>query len=195
MATKRPKLKGKSIVLKRSKLLFKRELFQLLEAERERLTQFVPWINTIRNDLHMARWLQRMEAEWGTGKRWDYLIFFKDKEKKENVLVGNIACMNITAEDCELGFWLGQQYEGKGLTSEAINLLEGAIFGSLSVDKVTAKCDARNERCKALLLRNGYSLAPTQRRYRTSTKAWEDVESYTKLLHQEIKEKVVRTND
>jgi len=174
----------------RSKLCHKSALLRLIDANRAQLEQFVPWVNTVKNDVQMSRWLQRMEADWADEKRFDYLIFVQPPAnasgaEKVKVLVGNIACMNVDgSESCELGFWISPAYEGKGLMSEALALVEEMIFRSKRVRQLAIKCDARNDRCKQFAQRHDYICSDdlTRKRFLSSSRTWEEAETYIKEI-------------
>ena len=71
-------------------------------------------------------------------------------------LIGDCAAMP-QADDprqCEIGFTLAPEYQGRGYATEAVRLLAGYLFGR-GKHRITASCDARNAASAAVLERLG----------------------------------------
>jgi RimJ/RimL family protein N-acetyltransferase len=71
-------------------------------------------------------------------------------------LIGDCAAVP-QADDprqCEIGFTIAPEYQGRGYATEAVRLLAGYLFGR-GKHRITASCDARNAASAALLERLG----------------------------------------
>lgn len=108
------------------------------------------WVDKIITLDDEIKFIQTSDSWKGKPMR-SYGIFYKNK------YVGNIGAHSIVLADnkCELGYWIHHEYEGKGLVSEAISLLEKTLF-SAGFKRVEIYCDSKNNRSIKLAERNGY---------------------------------------
>jgi RimJ/RimL family protein N-acetyltransferase len=71
-------------------------------------------------------------------------------------LIGDCGAMprGDDPRQCEIGFTIAPQFQGRGYGTETVRLLAGYLFG-LGKHRITASCDARNAASVALLDRLG----------------------------------------
>jgi [ribosomal protein S5]-alanine N-acetyltransferase len=70
-------------------------------------------------------------------------------------IVGMISCARPLEYIAEIGFCVGRRWWGKGLASEALNMLMDALSADPDVYRVWATCHVDNERSARLLERAG----------------------------------------
>jgi len=73
-------------------------------------------------------------------------------------VVGMISCRRPVPHSVEIGYCLGKRWWGKGLLSEALEMLLGALESDRRVYRVWATCSPDNERSIRLLERAGFAL-------------------------------------
>jgi RimJ/RimL family protein N-acetyltransferase len=95
--------------------------------------------------------------------------------------VGACALLNMDSgrSSCELGYWLGREYWGKGYATEALRLLLKFAFGRAGIKEAIARTFAANSRSTRLLSSLGFSAgagpeANGEMTYRLSSKAYAD---------------------
>ncbi len=66
--------------------------------------------------------------------------------------------LNYSAKKCEIGFWLGKKFWGKGFGSEGVKMLLKFSFGNLGMNKVYARVFSDNLKASSLLERLGFKL-------------------------------------
>ncbi len=71
----------------------------------------------------------------------------------------------------EIGYWVRTSEEGKGYVSEAVRLLTTCAFTELGAQRVTIRCDARNERSRNVAMRQGYVFEGRLRNFIRDTSA------------------------
>jgi len=101
-------------------------------------------------------------------------------------LIGYCAAMP-DADDprqCEIGFTLAPDYQGRGYATEAVRLLAGYLFTVRGKHRITACCDARNAASAALLERLGMRREGHLRQSTWAKGEWTDDLLYA-LLHDE----------
>jgi len=91
----------------------------------------------------------------------------KNKERKminfvidiDGELVGSIGFSGIEKEHkAELGYWLGEDYWGKGIITEAIKIVEKYGFRELGLKRIQAQVFAFNKGSARVLEKNNYKL-------------------------------------
>ena len=145
-------IKGERIVLKKNAVEQAEEIFLCADSDREHLRPFLMWVDKVKTLDDEIKFIEGSDSWKGKPMR-SYGIFYKDK------YVGNIGAHSIVLADnkCELGYWIHSKYEGKGLVSEAISLLEKTLF-SAGFTRIEAYCATQNTRSIKLAERNGYKL-------------------------------------
>lgn len=95
------------------------------------------------------------EARQGT----DYTFFIFLREDGRETLVGGITLSNIrrrAAQFANLGYWMGEDYAGKGLMTEAVGLVVAYAFDSLLLHRVHAAFLPHNMASRRVLEKNGF---------------------------------------
>jgi ribosomal-protein-alanine N-acetyltransferase len=97
----------------------------------------------------------REEARAGT----DYTFFIFLHEGSREVLAGGITLSNIrrrAAQFANLGYWMGQDFAGKGLMTEAVGLVVAYAFDTLLLHRVHAAFLPHNMASRRVLEKNGF---------------------------------------
>ncbi len=115
----------------------------------------------------------RQEAEEGT----DYTFFIFLQDGRKEILAGGITLSNIrrrAAQFVNLGYWMGQNYAGKGLMSEAVGVVLPFIFETLDLHRVHAAFLPTNQASRRVLEKNGFAEEGYAERYLQINGRWED---------------------
>jgi len=73
--------------------------------------------------------------------------------------VGSIGLAHLVpGHKAEIGYWLGEEYWGKGIMTEAVKLLTQYAFEELGLARVYAGCFAWNKASQAVLEKAGFQL-------------------------------------
>jgi [ribosomal protein S5]-alanine N-acetyltransferase len=138
---------------------------ELRELSREELVPFEPrWSE---HELTRAAFAARMRiasqlAE--NGDAFNFLIF----ERAHGALAGGITLGNIrrgAAQAAEIGYWLGEPFQGRGLMADAVATILRFAFVSQRLQRVEAACIQENIRSEALLRRCGFQHEGIARHY------------------------------
>jgi ribosomal-protein-serine acetyltransferase len=128
------------------------ELYALIEANRERLTPWMPWAATqtlagtgafIRHALHSER--------IGDGFQRALVV---------DGAIGGIAGFHRLDREnlsSSIGYWLGARYEGAGVMSSAVSALLDQAFDEWGVHRVELRAAPDNTRSRALAERLGFA--------------------------------------
>ncbi len=116
-------------------------------------------------------WIQKRPALWLEGKDAVFAICLREadpgaeirsetgtptEQADSSILVGAIGLQIESADqNAELGYWLGKEYRGRGITTEAAHAIVEFGFESLALHKIFASYLARNPASGKILARIG----------------------------------------
>ncbi len=133
------------------------ELFALVDRNRERLRKWLPWVDGTKSaddTLKFIRESLRRHAETGEVVAG---IWHRGK------LAGTIG-LHIRGEArAMIGYWLGAEFEGKGIMTLACRAMLAHAFRDLGVERVEIFAEPRNARSRAVPQRLGFKREGTLR--------------------------------
>ena len=75
---------------------------------------------------------------------------------RDAALNGVIGVHRRAGQDYEIGYWFAARARGRGIATEAVRAVVGALTASRPGCSVVAECHPDNERSRALLRRTGF---------------------------------------
>ena len=133
-------------------------LYRLIEADRTYLEDWLPWVESIRTIDDERRWIERMASLDDRDREQPYAI------EHLGVVVGGIG---ITIEPMnhsgEIGYWLAEAMQGRGIATRACEALVDHAFRSRGLHRVFIRVAVENRRSRAVPERLGFVLEGTQR--------------------------------
>ncbi|MBW3583708.1 MAG: GNAT family N-acetyltransferase [Euryarchaeota archaeon] len=119
----------------------------------------------VRTKEDLAAWVEdrRAVVTHGTG------VAFLQRDRKTGHAIGSTSLFEYDAKNrlVEVGHtWLASTHRGSGVNLEAKRLLFAHAFDDLGLNRVQLKCDARNERSRAAILRIGATFEGVLRAHR-----------------------------
>ncbi len=115
----------------------------------------------------------RQEAEMGSD--YSFLIFSTAGDAE--TLVGGITLSNIrrrAAQFVNLGYWMGREFAGQGVMSEAVGLTLPFVFDSLELHRIHAAFLPGNTASRRVLEKNGFAEEGFATAYLQIDGRWED---------------------
>ena len=156
-------------------------LFRLMNAEYERLLNTMGGPRKNMNVAEQAERLAELETKRENGKEFPYCIFLTQPGQPD-VLAGTIGVHHVLASNCrgEFGYWLGAEFEGHGIMSEAVTAMEQACWDA-GFHHLQIRCASHNARSAAVPQRLGYTLDGRIREAWLHLDQWHDELVFTKL--------------
>lgn len=153
----REEITGQQVLLRRHTLSEAATQFAVVESERARLRQFLPWVDFTKTIDDELEYLKGCIDKWNGHQEFNFSIF--KIEKSGHIYIGNVGACNISWNHhrVEIGYWISKQYEGCGLMKDAVATLEGELF-ALGFNRIVIKCSTKNFRSATIPLRLGYRL-------------------------------------
>jgi [ribosomal protein S5]-alanine N-acetyltransferase len=119
------------------------------------------------------RRLRRYSRELKEDISYPFFLF----REVDDQLLGSLIISNVrrgVAQSCSLGYWVGKEYAGKGLMTEAARGVVPFVFDRLSLHRIEAACLLNNEPSQKLLRRVGFSDEGVARKYLRINGEWQD---------------------
>lgn len=171
-------LSGQRIILKMGDPADWRSWRYLREMSREFLTPWEPrWSRNALDYNFFCGVLRRNWREWREGTAYSFFIFLRNQDGAAGALVG---CINLNdvqhgvAKKGTLGYWMGMPYAGKGLMTEATQLVCNFAFDTVKLHRIEASCLPNNVPSIALLKRLGFEQEGYAKSYLEINGKWED---------------------
>ena len=127
-------------------------LFAMVEANRVRLSRWLPWPETTRAVDDIRAFIKRVRAQAQAGTGISFGLWWRDR------LVGVVSINWIDASNrsAAIGYWLAQEAEGHGLVTAAVSALLRHGFRTLKLNRIEIRAGVRNRRSRAIPERLGF---------------------------------------
>ena len=130
-------------------------LYAVIDSSRDFLSQFLPWPGECSSVEDVASRAEswEMQAQMGNGACWG--IF--EKTDAGLAVAGCIVVgwVRWAHRSAELNYWLGKDFTGRGLATEALRLVSRELF-SLGLNRLEISASVNNEKSCALACRCGF---------------------------------------
>jgi ribosomal-protein-serine acetyltransferase len=128
---------------------------EVLVANQERLARWEPWAVKPLVLEETRSFLEASVRNWLDGSELPVAIALR-KDGQWHVAGAASLRINSYARSGEVGYWIGSDYEGRGLITRTVATLLDQAFGPLGIDRVTLSTDPANERSRAVARRLGF---------------------------------------
>lgn len=153
-----PVLKGPRVILRGPQAKDYDAWRELRKSSRQFLKPYEPrWTEADLNRRAFRTRLWRGRDEARNGTDFSFLIF--ERAAAGEVLVGGLTVSNIrrrAAQFGTLGYWMGEQFAGRGLMSEAVSVLLPYYFDTLGLHRLHAAFLPHNTASRRVLEKNGF---------------------------------------
>lgn len=153
------------------------DIFNALNTQRSYLTKWLPFVSQTRTIEDTLRFVRTSMIDF---ERGDYVFTIV----YEGQFAGLIGFKDTDRENrrTELGYWLRQEYQGRGLMTEAVKALCRWAFRKQQMFRIQIKCATENARSRAIPERLGFVHEGTERGgARLANGRHTDLEVYSRL--------------
>ena len=123
------------------------EAFAEVDQNRERLRDWLPWVDTTRSPEDVRAFIERCAGS--EGKQRSFGIYV------DGVLAGNIGLSLDEDNAGEIGYWIAGAFEGRGLITEAARTLIRYGFEDRGVRRMQLTAAVENGRSRSVAERLG----------------------------------------
>jgi ribosomal-protein-serine acetyltransferase len=129
------------------------ELFRLVDENRAHLRGWLHWVDATTSAEDIRNYVRGMLLKMAEEKEYGFAILFQGE------LVGAIGLHLVQeAREAEVGYWLSEKAQGRGIVTRATRALVRFSFEDLGVNRVVIHCASDNARSQAVPERLGFSL-------------------------------------
>ena len=129
------------------------ELYELVDANRAYLREWLPWVDYERAVEDSRAFIKHALQQFASNEGFQLGIWYRGQ------LAGVIGYhpINWSNRKVEIGYWLAQSFQGKGLMTKACKTLVTYAFDELGLNKVSIQCATGNSRSCAIPKRLGFT--------------------------------------
>lgn len=153
-----PVLMGPNVTLRAPRPSDYMQWRTLRKESRDFLKPYEPrWSEADLSHRVYAARLKRGREEARAGTDYSFFIFLRDG--KQEPLVGGLTLSNVrrrAAQFVTLGYWMGRQYAGRGLMTEAVGTVLPFVFDTLGLHRIHAAFLPSNLASRRVLEKNGF---------------------------------------
>jgi ribosomal-protein-serine acetyltransferase len=109
----------------------KKELFSLIDTNRNYLRKWLPWLDDIRSIKDLEKQISTSIEDYLNGQGISYSIKLNDK------IIGNISLNWIDYDNrsCGVGYWISENYMGHGIMTKCCSRLIQHCFNDLNMHR------------------------------------------------------------
>lgn len=127
---------------------------QLAKDNFEYLEEWLAWPPVCKSQCDFEEFIQRSLHDYADGKSMVCAIFY------QNELVGNASfnTINRDLKKAEIGYWLAQPFQGKGVVTRVCQALINIAFSDLNMQKIQISVAVENKPSRSVCERLGMML-------------------------------------
>jgi ribosomal-protein-serine acetyltransferase len=128
--------------------------YQAVQESRQTLLPWLPWVPYNEDLAGCRRYAQACVHDWEQGTALRFTLRRRDRAE----LIGVISLESITRlhRGCDLGYWLHQEWTGKGLMLEALQTMIPYAFDTLGFHRIRAAAATDNLRSRRVIENLGF---------------------------------------
>ncbi|CAM3744616.1 Putative ribosomal N-acetyltransferase YdaF [Vibrio aerogenes CECT 7868] len=133
---------------------FAKDYLDIATSQRDYLSQWLAWPQFAQDRAFFLEFIQKSLIDYANGKSLTCAILF------EGQVVGNISfnSINHDLKKVEIGYWLSQKHQGKGIVSRAVAKLTDIAFTEMGMTKVQISAAIGNQPSRNVCERLGFKL-------------------------------------
>ena len=128
------------------------ELFSLTDANRDYLHRWLPWLDSIRRVEDTRAFVRAAQAQSSQNNGAQLAIRYHGR------IVGIVGHHQIDWRNrlTSLGYWIGEEFQGRGLVTTACQALMDHAFGEARLNRIEVRCAVGNAKSRAIPQRLGF---------------------------------------
>lgn len=171
---------GEAITIRIFEAAHTDDLHRLIERNRARLEEWLPWVAWSNSPVDTATHIHGAYERYLQSNGFSAGIWVKDR------LAGAIGLHDVNAphRSSSIGYWLAEDYVGKGVMTSACRALITAVFAAYRLHRVEIRCATGNHRSRGIAKRLGFTYEGLLREAEWLHDHFVDLEVYS-VLEQE----------
>ncbi|WP_175989265.1 GNAT family N-acetyltransferase [Bacillus sp. Marseille-Q1617] len=128
------------------------EMFQLVDAARNHLKEWLGWLDYTKKEDDTKQFIQSCMRSYAENKSMNTVILYKGK------MVGTAGYNSIdwSNKTAYIGYWLHQDYQGNGIMTRVAKALTDYAFEYHNLNKVDIRAAKENKKSRSIPERLGF---------------------------------------
>ena len=152
-------------------------LFALVDREREQLRQWLPWVDPTKAEDDILAFIRTSLEQFASNAGFAAGIW----EHGRLAGVAGTQRINWLNRKVEIGYWLGREFQGRGLMTDACRAIVKHLLAELELNRVEILCATGNAKSRAIPERLGFAHEGTLRQAQRLNGEFLDIEVYAML--------------
>ncbi len=130
------------------------EIFAAVKANYKHLQPFLHWVTEDYSLESADEFINRTQKAFAENTSQTFGIFYREK------VVGAIGFVNFNwgSKRTEIGYWIAQDHEGKGIVTKSCKVLIKYAFDELKMNRIEIRCATENIKSRAIPERLKFTL-------------------------------------
>ena len=134
-------------------------MFSLIDQDRAYLRQWLPWVDSTETEDDSAAFIRSALEQFASGEGITAGVWH---ERRFAGVIGTHR-INRLYRKVELGYWLGESFQGNGIMTDSARAMVTHLFDERAVNRVEICCAVGNHKSIAIPRRLGFTLEGTLR--------------------------------
>lgn len=132
------------------------ELFSRIESNRNYLREWLPWVDSTNDVTVITKFIASTLEQFSNGFGFQAGIFLAGQ------VIGVTGYKPIDTTNCvgEIGYWLAQDYQGRGIMTKCVTKVITEGFREYGLNKIVISSAVENHRSRAVAQRLGHDIRP-----------------------------------
>jgi ribosomal-protein-serine acetyltransferase len=130
------------------------EIFDLTDANRQHLREWLPWLDGTRSVTDTSAFIALCSRQFSENGGFQAALWFKGHLCG---LIGHHAIDRVN-RSTSIGYWLDASHQGKGIMTASSRVVINHAFKELDLHRVVICCATENRRSRAVPERLGFAL-------------------------------------
>ncbi|NLR08410.1 MULTISPECIES: GNAT family N-acetyltransferase [Lactobacillaceae] len=153
-------------------------LFALIDQDRAHLARWMPRTASIQSVADEAAFLLKSRERIAANQFWLAVIWVGTHP------AGTVDLHSFKDGHAEVGYWLGRDFQGRGIMPHVLGIVEDVAFNQLGLNKVELVIATDNTRSQAVAIRRKFHQDAILREHLlTAAGTYDDAIVYSKLKH------------
>lgn len=154
------------------------EVFALVDKDRKHLRPWLPWVDRSTEPAITRSFILNSLEQFAHNDILTSGIWY---EGRFAGVVGTVP-INWADLSVEIGYWIGKEFEGRGLVTQGTRALIRHAFEEWKLNRIVIRCATGNIRSQAIPKRLGFELEGTLRQAHLVNGEFQDLFLYSLLL-------------
>lgn len=127
-------------------------VFDLIEANRSHLSEWLTWVERMQNRADFEQFVEDSGRRADEGFEAPFVILYKGE------IAGRIGIyyINKPFRFGSIGYWLGEKFQGKGIIVQSSEAITEYGFNALGLNRIEIRCAVGNDKSRAVAERLGF---------------------------------------